>query len=80
MTTVVSGIVENLKEILTKKGEKMAFARLADFEESIEIVIFPETYKKYRKFLAADECLSVKGRVSERNGEISIVAEAVKPL
>jgi len=80
MITVVSGIVESVREILTKKGDRMAFVKISDFNESIEIVSFPEVYKKYIELLKTDNCIAVKGRVSTRNGEISVIAEAVKSL
>jgi len=80
MMTVVSGIVNDVKEILTKKGARMAFVKMSDFNDFIEIVIFPEKYEKYRELLEKDKCISVKGRVSGRNGEISILAEAIKVL
>jgi len=80
MMTVVSGIVDNVREILTKKGGRMAFIKLSDFNNSIEIVAFPEVYQKYNEFLEENLCIAIKGRVSERNGETSIVAEAVKTL
>ena len=80
MTTVVAGIVESVKEITTKKGDRMAFMKITDFDESIEIVVFSEPYSKYYELLTPDKCIAVKGRVSGRNGETSIVAEAVKLL
>jgi DNA polymerase-3 subunit alpha len=80
MITVVSGIVDDVKEILTKRGGRMAFIKLSDFNDSIEIVAFPEVYRKYAEFLKGDSCISIKGRVSDRNGGISIITEAVKAL
>jgi len=80
MMTVVSGIVGSVKEILTKKGGKMAFVKLSDFHDTIEVVAFPETYKKYINFLQENNCIAIKGRVSNRNGVISIITEAVKAL
>ncbi|MCD5389991.1 MAG: DNA polymerase III subunit alpha [Candidatus Pacebacteria bacterium] len=44
--SVIGGIIESVKEITTKKGDKMAFLTIADFTSSIEAVIFPRTYKK----------------------------------
>ncbi len=77
---VVSGIVEEVKEIITKKGDKMAFIRLADFVTSIEVVAFPKTYKEFAKFLVPDACISIKGKMSKRNDVPSLLAEAVKAL
>ncbi len=75
-----SGIIEDVKEIMTKKGDKMAFIRLADWEHNIEMVIFTDLYKNKGDILVPQKCIAVKGRLSFRNGQPSIVAEAVKLL
>ncbi len=77
---VISGIVEEVKEILTKKGDKMAFIKLADFVSTIEVVAFPKIYEEYKKFLVPDACISIKGKMSKRNDQASIIADAVKAL
>lgn len=80
MVTVVSGIVEENKPVVTKKGDKMAFVKMADFEGHIEVVFFPKVFAEYQDLLVAEECIAIKGRKSERNGETSVIAEAVKRL
>jgi len=80
MMTVIAGIVEESKPILTKKGEKMAFVRIADFGESIETVVFPRVFSQYHELLAPEQCVAVKGRLSSRGGEKSLIVEAVKAL
>lgn len=78
---VVAGIVESIREITTKKGERMAFVKIADTNRSIEAVIFPSVFFSYKELLdKKDTCIKVKGRISERNGEKSIIVEAVKEL
>jgi DNA polymerase III subunit alpha len=79
--TVIAGLVENNQTILTKNGEKMAFLRIADYSDNVEVVCFPRVLKEYGELLSEPEsCVMVKGRMSERNGEMSFVAEAVKKL
>jgi len=78
---VAAGIVEDIREINTKKGERMAFVRLSDYNESIEMVVFPGVYFSYKDmFEEKEKCIKVKGRISERNGDKSIIVEAVKEL
>lgn len=74
------GLVEEVKEILTKKGGRMAFIRLVDFTDSIELVAFSDVYQKYKEILTVDNCIAVRGRVSFRGDDPSIVIEAAKPL
>jgi len=78
---VAAGIVEDIREITTKKGERMAFIRIADYNDSIEMVVFPGVFFSYKDMLEEKEkCIKIKGRISERNGEKSIIVEAVKAL
>lgn len=80
VTTVVVGIIEEIKPILTKKGDKMAFARIADHNDSIEVVVFPKILTQYLDLLEPQKCIALKGRMSMRSGEKSIIVEAVKAL
>lgn len=80
MQTVISGIVEEVKEIITKKNEPMAFIRIADMSDKVEVVIFPKLFAAHKDLLKAESCIAIKGRLSGRNGDTSIVAEAIKPL
>ena len=58
----------------------MVFMRMADFSGQIEVVVFPKLFTKHKDILVNESCISIKGRVSKRNGETSIVAEAIKEL
>jgi len=78
--TVIGGMLESTQFILTKKGERMMFGRLADYIGNVEIVVFPSTLKENEKAFFAGSCLMLKGKFSERNGEASFVAERVKTL
>ena len=80
MIIAVAGIVEECKTILTKKGDIMAFARVADFSDNIEIVLFPETFTKFKILMEREKCIAIKGKISTRNGGVSIITEAVKEL
>lgn len=77
---VTAGMVESVRELLTKRGERMAFIVLSDKTDSIEMVAFPETYRAYRDLIQAGICLAVKGRLNSRNDELSIVIEKMRRL
>ena len=80
MTVVVAGFVDEVKEILTKKGDKMCFVRLSDFDSSIEIVFFPKTLEQFKALVIPDTCVVIKGKMSKRNDTESVIADAIKPL
>lgn len=80
MLAVAYGVLEEVKPILTKKGDKMVFLKIGDDTGSIEAVAFPKTFKEYEKILLVDACIAVKGRLSNRNGTPSIIVEKAKAL
>ncbi|MEX2405278.1 MAG: DNA polymerase III subunit alpha [Candidatus Paceibacterota bacterium] len=80
MVAVAAGIIEDVKSIITKRGDKMAFVRIADFTDSLEIVVFPNTFKSFEDILTPESCVAIKGKMSDRNNEKSLIAEAVKEM
>ncbi len=80
MMAVVGGIIEEVKPILTKKNEQMMFIKLADFSGSIEVVVFPRVLEEFKKFIVLEKCVAIRGKISNRNEEIGLLAEKVKEL
>lgn len=80
MTTVTGGIIEDIRTILTRSGDQMAFVKLGDGSGTIEAVVFPKSFTEYKELLKPDSCIALKGRLSNRNGELSFVAEKLKAL
>ncbi|MFA6254230.1 MAG: DNA polymerase III subunit alpha [Candidatus Paceibacterota bacterium] len=77
---VAGGVIDTVREIITKNNKRMAFIKMFDFTDSIECVAFSDTYEKYRDLLVPDKVVALRGKISHRNGEPSIVIEAVKEL
>ena len=77
---IVGGVVAEAKTILTKKGERMGFFKIADREGAIEAVAFPKTYTECKDALSTGACVLVKGKVSKRGDEQSILIDKVKKL
>ncbi|NDE68398.1 DNA polymerase III subunit alpha, partial [bacterium] len=77
---MIAAIIEEVKPIATKKGDMMAFLKIADFSGSLEAVVFPRTFTEFKAAFVPDRCLAIKGKISERNGEKSMIIEKVKVL
>lgn len=74
-------LIEEVKEFTTKaKNERMAFLRLNDFTGTIEAVAFPKIYKTKKEVFVSGKCVGIKAKVSERNGEKSLLIEEIKEL
>lgn len=78
--TVIAGIVSGLKKILTKKGEAMLFVKIEDATQSIEILVFPRTYKETADLWQVGQALIMDGSVSEKDSEVKFLVDRVKPL
>ena len=65
----LGGIVRSIKEITTKKGDRMAFLVFEDLKGSVELVCFPEVYARCRDVLAEEKPLWVQGIVKIEGGE-----------
>ena len=77
---VAAGMIEDIRLLLTKKGDQMAFVKLADLSGSLEAVVFPKNYAEFKAILKPEAYVAMKGRLNNRNGELSMVAEKMKTL
>ena len=56
-----AGIVRTRKEIITKKGDRMAFINLEDRSTQAEVIIFPSLFKKVEPWLQSHHIFVVRG-------------------
>ncbi len=76
----VGGLAAGTRVTRTKGGERMAFVRLEDGTGAVEVVLFPRVLAGSEAALGADGAVLVEGRVSWRDEQVTVVAEAVTPL
>ena len=76
----VCGIVSGIKELMTKKGDRMAFVTLEDLSGSVEIVVFPEVYAAGMEYLKGEEPLLVSGELDVGEEACKILATEVALL
>lgn len=76
---VAMGLIE-VRPLLTKKGDQMAFVKIIDDVGSIEAVVFPKLFAKEKALFFTDNVVALKGNLNSRNGELSMIVEAVKQL
>jgi DNA polymerase-3 subunit alpha len=70
----LAGIIGSLKQLKTKKDERMATFVLEDLTGKIEVVAFPESYAKHGTYLREGQLVWVKGKYmgEEDNRRISL--------
>ena len=77
----IGGIIQKLKQTMTKRtNERMAIIQLEDLEGSVEVVVFPSTFKEVYSYLVPAQAVLIKGRLSLREEEAKVIAGEVIPL
>ncbi len=73
-TTVrLGGMVTDIKQILTKKKEQMAFVRLEILADEVELIFFPQSFDRYKAKLALDLGILVEGSISHNEDITKII-------
>jgi DNA polymerase-3 subunit alpha len=69
----VGGAVVDMREIITKKGQKMAFVKIADQIDELELILFPSMYQQTIGIWERDRIVLVKGKINakDRDGNIT---------
>lgn len=72
-------LVDKIKTINTKKGDKMAFITGSDETATMEYTLFPKVYNMYFP-IERGELLKIRGNVERRLDQIQIIVEKIKKL
>ncbi len=80
LTVTVGGIINNYRKIVTKTGQPMVFAQLADFSGEIEVVVFPDTYAQKPEIWEMDKITLIKGQVQIRDNSLKLICKDVSEL
>ena len=78
---IIGGIIAEKTVKHTKTNQMMAFLTVEDLFGTVEVVVFPRDYEKYRQYLEEDNKIFVKGRVSEEDDKASkLICEKILPF
>jgi len=79
---IFGAIITSMKKMLTKSTKaEMCVIRVEDLYGSIEVMLFPKIYTKYREIIKKDAVVRITGRISYRENEAAIIlAEEIAPL
>jgi len=76
----IAGLVKKMREITTKKGDRMAFVELEDLTGTVEVTVFSDLYLPNRELLQSSEPLMVTGIKEGENDAPKIRANEIYPL
>ena len=63
-TVTLGGMISGITRKTTKTNTTMAFLTLEDLLGTVEVIVFPRDYERYRSLMAEDTKVLIKGRVS----------------
>lgn len=65
----IAGIVDSIKTISTKNNRMMAFVTVEDLYGQMEVIVFPNIYDRFAKYLSKESQILVEGRISIKEDE-----------
>ncbi len=74
------GMIPELKQITTKKGDRMAIIQIEDLSGSCEAVVFPKTYLRLSEFLLTDTRLLVWGTIDKRSDKTQLIIDDCREI
>ncbi|MBD2387223.1 helix-hairpin-helix domain-containing protein [Cylindrospermum sp. FACHB-282] len=75
--TILCAVVmlNNVKKVVTKKGDPMAILQIEDLTTQSEAVVFPKTYERISSLLEVDARLIIWGKVDRRDEQTQFIVE-----
>ena len=78
---IIGGIIAGKTIKYTKNNKVMAFLMVEDLLGTVEVVVFPKDYEKYKEYLEEENKIFVRGRVSEEDDANSkLICESIVPF
>jgi DNA polymerase-3 subunit alpha len=76
---ILIGIIKNIKPITTVKGNKMAFASLADYNGEIDVIFFSGPWEVWQNALKPDTVVILKGKIDYQKDKdkYSFIADSI---
>jgi len=75
-----AGVIQDVKIHQDRKNNPMAFVTLETSRGLCEVMVFSETFQKYRHLIEPDAKLFVRGKSSKRDESMKIMADQFIPL
>jgi DNA polymerase-3 subunit alpha len=73
----VAGLIREMRELVTKKGTRMAFAKLEDLTGDVPLIIFPDVYATSKTLLTSDKPILVNGFLESESDSLKIIVESL---
>jgi DNA polymerase-3 subunit alpha len=77
---VARTVSAKLKEITTKRGDRMGFVTLEDLKGSAEVIVFSDVYAASQEIIKMEKPFFVIGQVDTDGETVKIIARQIIPL
>ena len=77
---VALGMISGIHEIVTKKGARMAFAKLNDMDGQIDLTFFPKTWETMKTQLQDAEVYAFRGKVDGSRDTPSLIVDSIEDV
>jgi DNA polymerase-3 subunit alpha len=76
----IGGIVSGLRPLKTRKGDRMCVFALEDAVGSVEVVVFPETFKQSGHLAENGQSVLVRGKFERDDESARVLATEIVPI
>src|SRR6266851_5556584 len=76
----IAGLVREVRRVVTRKGQIMAYATLEDLTGTVDVVLFPRVFEQTRLLFEPDKVVVVQGKVDARAGSTRATGAASSPV
>jgi DNA polymerase III subunit alpha len=77
---ILAGIVSNIRDVVTKRKDTMAYITLEDLKGSVSVIFFPDVYRSAYDLLHGEEPLLIRGTLDVGEENVKVIAHEVTLL
>ncbi|MDD5900408.1 MAG: DNA polymerase III subunit alpha [Lachnospiraceae bacterium] len=78
---VIGGIITDITKKTTRSNSMMAFVTIEDVFGTVEVIVFPRDYEKYKQELVQDNKIFIRGRVAvEEERAARVICSEIIPF
>jgi len=76
----IGAIITGIRDLKTRKGDRMAVLTVEDLEGSAEVVVFPDAHRACYSLLNEDEAVLISGRPEKDGDSARMIASDIQSL
>jgi len=78
--TSIGGIVATIRQLKTRKGDRMAVFTLEDAQGGVEVIAFPEVFQRSASLIEGGTLVLVRGKLERDDESVRILATEIAPI